>query len=136
MLDQNLKNRIVNQIKEENLSFADIPDYMRLVTALCNKDPKIQKETKSDNVTFQFLVEDGGDFWLKLDHGAFSYGEGKLEKFEMKIGMDQRTTAGVFGNRINATTAYLNRDMSFEGSLRHGLKFRSVFKMINKLLGV
>lgn len=135
MADEALKSSIVTKIKDETLAFADIPDYMRLVCDLCNEDPKIQKNAADDHVTFQFLVEDGGDFWLKVDSGRFSYGEGKIDA-EMKIGMDQRTTAGVFGNRVNATTAYLNRDMSFEGSLKHGLKFRNIFKMVNKLLGV
>ena len=50
--------------------------------------------------------------------------------------MDTRTCAGVFSAKINANSAYINRDMSFKGSLKHGLKFRNIFKMINKALGI
>ncbi|MCC6157317.1 MAG: SCP2 sterol-binding domain-containing protein [Deltaproteobacteria bacterium] len=130
------KARIVSRIVDEALSFVDIPAYMTLVCELCNGDEKIRKQTADDRVTFQFLIEGGKDFWLKVDSGKFTCGDGKLDAPEMVIGMDERTCAGVFGNRVNATTAYLNRDMSFQGSLKHGLKFRNIFKSVNKLLGV
>lgn len=136
MADPMEKARIVSRIRDEALSFDDIPAYMTLVCALCNEDDKIRKQTADDRVTFQFLIEGGKDFWLKVEAGNFSYGDGKLDEPEMVIGMDERTCAGVFGNRVNATTAYLNRDMSFKGSLKHGLKFRNIFKAVNKLLGV
>jgi putative sterol carrier protein len=136
MVDETLKAQVIDRIKEETFGFGDIMDYMLVVTQLCNADAKVQKKTAGDQLTFQFLIEDGDDFWLKVDDGTFSSEVGKIDSPQMVIGMDQRTCGGVFGNRINATSAYLNRDMSFEGSLKLGLKFRNIFKMINNLLGL
>ncbi len=73
------KARIVSRIRDEALSFEDIPAYMTLVCDLCNEDEKIRKQTADDRVTFQFLIEGGKDFWLKVDGGNFSYGNGKLD---------------------------------------------------------
>ncbi len=136
MANEELRNAIVEKIRNETFAFADMRDYFQVVTEVCNEDDKIQKKTAKDNVSFQFNIEDGDDYWLKVEHGAFSFGVGKMDAPDMVIGMDARTTTGIFGNTLSATSAYLNRDMSFKGSASHGLKFRSIFKMVNKILDI
>jgi hypothetical protein len=71
-----LKNVIAGKIKGGSFGLGDIPEYLELLVASCNTHPKIQKKSRKANLVFQFQVEGGPAFWIRIDRSRFSTGQG------------------------------------------------------------
>jgi NADPH-dependent 2,4-dienoyl-CoA reductase/sulfur reductase-like enzyme/putative sterol carrier protein len=130
------KTRIAGKIKGGAFGLEDIPDYLDLLVTTCNTHPKIQKKSKKANLVFQFQVEGGQDFWIRIDRGHFSTGQGSLENVDVTIRMDCRIAPGIFSGQVNAASAYMNKELAFIGPMKHGIAFRTWVNLVKQELGL
>jgi len=131
-----LKARIAGKIKEGTFGLDDIPDYLELLVTACNSHPKIQKKAKKANLVFQFQVEGGADFWIRIDRGRFSTGQGSLDNVNVTIRMDRHIAPGIFSGQVNAASAYMAKELAFIGPMKHGIAFRTWVNLVKQELGI
>ncbi len=134
--DSNLKTRIAGKITGGSFGLEDIPDYLDLLVKACNTHPKIQKKSKKASLIFQFQVEGGQDFWIRIDRGRFSTGQGSRDSVDVTIRMDRRIAPGIFSGQVNAASAYMAKELAFIGPMKHGIAFRTWVNLVKQELGL
>ena len=107
---------------------------MDIFVQICNQDEKIQKKSKKTKLLFQISIGEDKDYFIKIENGFFSTGEAKVENPNVAILMDASIASGILSGTINAASAYLAKDLKFEGSMMLGMKFRSMVNAVTKVL--
>ncbi|OLS31546.1 MAG: hypothetical protein HeimAB125_16050, partial [Candidatus Heimdallarchaeota archaeon AB_125] len=74
---------------------------------------------------FQISIGDEKYYYIKVENGHFATGEGTLEQPNVRIWMDSSIASGIFMGTVNAASAYMAKEIKFEGSMMLGLKFRT-----------
>ena len=126
----------LGKIKAGTFGLEDIPDYLELLVSACNNHPKIQKKSRKANLVFQFQVEGGTDFWIRIDRGRFSTGQGTVDNVNVTIRMDLRIAPGIFSGQVNAASAYMAKELAFIGPMKHGIAFRAWVNLVKQELGI
>jgi 2,4-dienoyl-CoA reductase-like NADH-dependent reductase (Old Yellow Enzyme family)/thioredoxin reductase/putative sterol carrier protein len=134
--EQDVHKLLTAKIRTGNFTQEDIPDYLSAVTTICNDNKKIQNKTKNTSLSFQISIEYGPQYWIKVENGHFSSGTDSLENPDVTIIMTKSIATGILTGDINASAAYLNKTLQFDGSLRHGMKFQTWTNIANKELGL
>jgi len=134
--DPGLKSRVAWKIKTGSFGLEDIPEYLEVLVEACNAHPKIQKKSKKSLLVFQFEVEGGSDFWIRIDRGIFSTGQGSSDKADVTIRMDRRIAPGIFSGQVNAASAYMAKELAFIGPMKHGIAFRTWVNLVRQELGL
>ncbi|MBN1328327.1 MAG: FAD-dependent oxidoreductase [Candidatus Heimdallarchaeota archaeon] len=129
-----LLEKVSHKIKSGTFEITDIPDYLQVMVDICNKNPKIQSKSKSTTLGFQFRIIPGSNFYIKIDNGKFSWGEGELEHNDVAIEINKNIAAGIFTGEANAAAAYMSKQIKFIGPLRHGMKFQQWTNTVQKEL--
>ncbi len=123
--DGDLKSLMKIKIKRRTFTNDDIPDYLDLLAQICNENEKIQKKNKKAKFEFQISIGDEKYYYIKVENGHFATGEGTLEQPNVRIWMDSSIASGIFMGTVNAASAYMAKEIKFEGSMMLGLKFRT-----------
>ena len=131
-----LRSRVAGKIKGGTFGLDDVPAYLELLVAACNANPRIRKKSRKANLGFQFQVEGGPDFWIRINGGHFSTGQGSLDKIDVTIRMDRRIAPGIFSGQVNAASAYMAKELSFVGPMKHGIAFRTWVNLVKQELGL
>jgi 2,4-dienoyl-CoA reductase-like NADH-dependent reductase (Old Yellow Enzyme family)/thioredoxin reductase/putative sterol carrier protein len=131
-----LKSRVARKIKSGTFGLEDVPEYLDVLVAACNAHPKIQKKSKKAMLVFQFEIEGGADFWIRIDRGVFSTGPGTSDRADVTIRMDRRIAPGIFSGKVNAASAYMAKELSFVGPMKHGIAFRTWVNIVRQELGL
>ena len=132
--DGNLKSMMKMKMRRGSFTNADIPDYLDMLVQICNEDAKIQKKNKKTKVLFQISVGDDKDYFISIDNGKFSAGEKKVENPNVTVWMDPSIASGIFAGTVNAASAYMTKEIKFEGSMMLGMKFKTVTDAVAKIL--
>lgn len=131
-----LRGIIVSKIRSGTFEIEDIPEYLEVLVEICNENKKIQSKSKKSKLNFQFKIVPGPGFWININNGKFSTGEGILETNDVLIEMDKSIAAGIFTGEVNAASAYMSKQIKFIGPLRHGMKFQAWTNTVKKELGL
>jgi len=123
--DGDLKSLMKIKIKRRSFTNDDIPDYLDLLAQICNENEKIQKKNKKAKLEFQISISDKKYYFIKIENGHFTTGEAKLENPNVRIWIDESIASGIFMGTVNAASAYMAKEIKFEGSMMLGLKFRN-----------
>lgn len=121
-----LKSLIKMKIRRRTFSNEDIPIYLDMLSQVCNENEKIQKKNKKSKLKFQISIGEDKDYFIKIENGLFTTGEEKVENPNVIIVMDPSIASGIFMGTVNAASAYMNKELIFEGSMLLGLKFRTL----------
>jgi 2,4-dienoyl-CoA reductase-like NADH-dependent reductase (Old Yellow Enzyme family)/thioredoxin reductase/putative sterol carrier protein len=125
---------IRSKIKNRSFSNEDILVYLNIFVEICNQDEKIQKKNKKSKLLFQISIGKDKDYFIKIENGFFTTGDGKVENPNVAILMDGSIASGILSGTINAASAYLAKDLKFEGSMMLGMKFRNMVNAVAKIL--
>ncbi len=129
-----LKSLIKMKMKRHTFTNDDIPDYLEMMVQICNENEKIRKKNKKTQLLFQIEIGDDKNYYIKIENGHFSAGESKVENPNVTICMDESIASGIFMGTINAASAYMSKELKFEGSMIHGIKFRTLTDTVIKEL--
>ncbi|MBY9000322.1 MAG: FAD-dependent oxidoreductase [Candidatus Heimdallarchaeota archaeon] len=125
---------IKNKIKQGAFTNNDIPTYLDMLVTICNGNATIQKKNKKAQLGFFIVIGDEKRYFIRIDKGTFSAGEGIVEEPDVTIEMDPSIASGIFAGTINAASAYMAKELKFKGSMRLGLKFRSMTDIVRSEL--
>ena len=50
--------------------------------------------------------------------------------------MERRIAAGIFSGRVNAASAYMAKELAFDGPMKHGIAFRTWVNLVKQELGL
>jgi hypothetical protein len=131
-----LKDRVAAKIRNRTFDLEDIPEYLELLVSACNAHPKIQKKSRKVDLVFQFEVEEGPNFWIRIERGEFSSGRGPADDSDVIIRMDRRIAPGIFSGQVNAASAYMAKELAFIGPMKHGIAFRTWVNLVTQELGL
>ncbi|MHA2255013.1 MAG: FAD-dependent oxidoreductase [Candidatus Heimdallarchaeaceae archaeon] len=129
-----LKSLMRMKIRRRSFTNDDIPDYLDMMAKLCNENEKIRKKNKKTNLIFQISVGDEKNYFIKIENGNFSTGESKVDNPNVTVWMDPSIAGGIFAGTVNSASAYMSKELKFEGSMMHGIKFRSLTEAVIKEL--
>ncbi len=129
-----LKSLIKLKIKRGSFSNEDIPDYLKLLVKICNEDEKIQKKNKKIKVLFQISVGNEKNYYINIENGFFSWGEQKVPNADINVIMDPSVASGIFAGTVNAASAYMAKELKFEGSMMTGMKFKTITDSVAKII--
>ncbi|TFG21006.1 MAG: hypothetical protein EU530_01570 [Promethearchaeota archaeon] len=132
--DRDLKSMMKIKMKRGSFTNYDIPEYLDMLVQICNEDAKIHKKNKKTKVLFQISVGDDKDYYIHIDNGKFSAGEKKVNDPNVTVWMDPSIASGIFAGTVNAATAYMTKELKFEGSMMLGMKFKTVTDTVAKIL--
>ncbi|NPD89657.1 MAG: FAD-dependent oxidoreductase [Asgard group archaeon] len=132
--DGDLKSLMRMKIKRRSFTNDDIPDYLDMMSMVCNENEKIRKKNKKTNLIFQISIGDKKHYFIKIENGNFSTGEGKVDNPNVTIWMESSIAGGIFAGTVNSASAYMSKELKFEGSMIHGIKFRSLTEAVIKEL--
>ncbi|MHA1221224.1 MAG: oxidoreductase, partial [Candidatus Heimdallarchaeota archaeon] len=133
---EGLRGLVIAKIKSGTFGIEDIPEYMEVMRDICNENPRIQSKSKKSVLAFQFKIVPGPSFWIKINNGKFTIGDGTLEHNDVIIEMNKNIAAGVFTGDVNAAAAYMSKQIKFIGPLRHGMKFQQWTNTVMKELDI
>ncbi|MHA1708184.1 MAG: oxidoreductase [Candidatus Heimdallarchaeaceae archaeon] len=132
--EEDKKKLLKNKIRKRSFTNEDIPLYLEVMVEICNNNEKLKKKNKKSNLGFQVKISENKNYFIRIENGRFCAEEGILDKPDITIKMDKTIAAGIFSGTINASSAYLNKELEFEGSMMLGLKFRSITEAVRKEL--
>ncbi|NHK30929.1 MAG: FAD-binding protein [Asgard group archaeon] len=133
---EGLRGEVVYKVKTAIFEIADIPNYLNVMIDICNSNEKIQKKSKKAILKFQFKIVPGPSYWININNGKFTTGEGELDDPDVTIEMNKNVAAGIFTGEVNAASAYMSKQIKFIGPLRHGMKFQTWTNAVKKELGL
>lgn len=134
IMEDDLISKIKMKIKKGAFTNEDIPDYLDILVQICNENEKIQKKNKKTKLLFQISVGRDMDFFIKIENGVFSTGRDILDNPNITVWMDPSIASGIFAGTINAASAYMTKELKFEGSMMLGMKFKTMTDTVMKVL--
>jgi putative sterol carrier protein len=99
---------------------------------VCNASDDVQDEVKGFVKTYQFILEGGGAFWLKIEGGKFTGGQGDAEKADVILRTAAATGAKIFTGEKDATSAYQSGALKVEGPLPDAVKLRTLIGLVRE----
>ena len=134
-MNDELKEKMLEKMEDGALTPEDIPDYMTLFVEVCNDNEEIQEEVEGWDRLFQMAIDGADDLWLKIADCKFSKGAGKTDgEVDITLEMNADTAVGIFSGDIDATSAYLNKDLNVIGPLPDAVKFRTLTELVREEL--
>jgi 2,4-dienoyl-CoA reductase-like NADH-dependent reductase (Old Yellow Enzyme family)/thioredoxin reductase/putative sterol carrier protein len=132
--DGDLKSLMKMKIRRKTFTNDDIPTYLEMLAQVCNEDEKIQKKNKKAKFLFQISISDDKYYYIKVENGFFSVGETKVEEPDVTIWIDPSIASGIFMGSVNPASAYMSKELLFEGSMMLGMKFKNFTDAVIKEL--
>ena len=74
------------------------------------------------------------DYFINIENGIFSWGEGKIPDADINVIMDPSVASGIFAGTVNAASAYMAKELKFEGSMMTGMKFKTITDAVAKII--
>jgi len=81
---------------------------------------------------FQISIGEEKNYYIKIESGVFSTGEDKVENPNVTIRMNPSIASDIFAGTINASSAYMTKELQFEGSMMLGMKFKQITDAVSK----
>lgn len=108
----------------------DIPLVYGFFVDLANENEEIQDEIADANVRVQMVLTDAGKkFWLKVEDGKMSWGEGDIEDPTFTFSAVTKIGLGMLFGEVDATSAYMAGDITVEGNLQDAMFFQEIIEL-------
>lgn len=131
MVDEGLKQRMMELVAEGSIGVDNIQDYLNLLVQISNESEEIKEECEGWARTLLFSIEGYKYLWLSISEDAeFELGEGKLDNPDVILEMNAEVAASVFSGDIDATQAYMRNDLKIIGPIPDALKFRTLTEIV------
>ena len=63
---EELKEKMIEKIEEEEFEVSDLPEFLNLFCQMCNESEDVQDEIDNWTHTFQINMDNGESFWIKM----------------------------------------------------------------------
>lgn len=118
----------------DSASVEDIPLMWDFFVDLANENEEIQDEIADANVRVQMILTDADKkFWLKVEDGKMTWGEGDVEEPTFTFSATLKIGAGMLFGEVDATSAYMAGDITVEGNLQDAMFFQEIIELSIKI---
>ena len=125
------REEIVKKINDGAFSMNDIPNFMEIAVEIANSSEDVAEEIEGMNKKFQFDLGGSADFWLKVETGKASSGQGKIEKPDCTLILTDENMAKMISGQLDGTSAYMAGELQIQGSLADAQKFATILEIIH-----
>jgi putative sterol carrier protein len=129
-MNQQLKESLNEKIQEGEFDVADIPAYLTLFVEMGNEVEDLQDEVEDWNRRIVFNLEGLGSYWLVVEDGVFSGGEGGLNDANLTLSMSALDAAMVFAGDKDAKAAYMSGALKVAGDLPDAVKIQTLIEIV------
>ncbi len=130
MINQDLKETINDKIQEGEFDAADIPGYFQLFCEMGNEVEDLQEEVEGWNRRINIVMKGLGTYWIDIEDGRFTTGEGTIEDPNLVLTLDAVEAAQVFSGDKDAKAAYMSGALKIVGELPDAVKMQSLIEIV------
>lgn len=130
MINEEIKETLNEKIQEGEFDVADIPAYLTLFCQMGNEVEDLQEEVEGWDRRIQFELDGLGTYWLTIQDGEFSGGEGPLEDANLTLILAASEAALVFAGDKDAKAAYMSGGLKVKGDLPDAIKVQSLIEIV------
>ena len=130
MINEALKEELNEKIQEGEFDVADIPAYLTLFCELGNEIEDLQDEVEDWNRRINLVLEGLGTYWITVEDGRFTTGEGAIENPNLVLTLDAQEGAMVFSGDKDAKAAYMSGALKVEGDLPDAVKMQTLIEIV------
>ncbi len=131
-MNEELKELLNEKIQEGEFDVADIPNYLELFAQMGNEVEDLQDEVEDWNRHVLFKLDGLGSYWLSVQNGRFSNGEGEKEDANLTLIMPAQEAAMVFAGDKDAKAAYMSGSLKIEGDLPDAIKIQTLIEIVGE----
>ena len=129
-MNQQLKDTLNTKIQDGEFDVADIPAYLTLFVEMGNEVEDLQDEVEDWSRRIVFDLEGLGKYWLVVEDGVFSGGEGGLDDANLTLSMSALDAAMVFAGDKDAKAAYMSGALKVDGDLPDAVKIQTLIEIV------
>ncbi len=133
MVDDSVKEAMLEKIESGSFGIADIGEYMKLFAEVANESEDVEEKLEDWDRVFCFSMEGADDFGMKVEEAKITI-IAKPEESDVELTMSGDTAAGIFTGEIDATSAYMSGDLKITGPLPDAVKFRTITELVREEL--
>jgi len=130
MINGELKELLNEKIQQCEFDVVDIPSYFTFFCELGNEVEDLQEEVEGWNRRLQFVLDGLGIYWMTVEDGRFTTGEGILEDPDLVLNMSAVDAAQIFAGDKEATAAYMSGALKVEGDLPDAAKMLTLIETV------
>lgn len=78
--------------------------------------------------TYQFDLSDGGAYWLKIENGQATSGEGAAETANVTMTAKGEDFTKIFTGKLDPTIAFMQGKLKIKGDMGLATKMQSMFR--------
>jgi putative sterol carrier protein len=130
MIDEAVKQDLNEKIQEGEFSASDIPAYLTLFCAMGNELEDLQEEVQDWSRRVQFILDGLGMFWIAVEDGRFTNGEGTADNPDLALTMSAADAALIFAGDKDAQGTFLSGALKVEGSLPDAIKMQTLIELV------
>lgn len=130
MINEEIKETLNEKIQEGEFDVADIPAYLTLFCQMGNEVEDLQEEVEGWDRRIQFELDGLGTYWLTIQDGEFSGGEGPQEDANLTLILAASEAALVFAGDKDAKAAYMSGGLKVKGDLPDAIKVQSLIEIV------
>lgn len=138
MVDEELKQKMIDKIQSDEFGVEDIDDYMNLFCQIANESDAVQDEVKGQfaNKTLVFYIDDFKTKTLKLRDCVFSIEDTDSEEWDSTVKTSAENFAGLISGQKDGNSLYMSGQLEVHGGLPNIIKFQTILQVIIEELGI
>ena len=129
-MNEQLKESLNEKIQDGEFDVADIPAYLTLFCEMGNEVEDLQDEVEDWGRRIVFDLDGLGKYWLVVEDGAFSMGEGTLVDANLTLSMAALDAAMIFAGDKDAKAAYMSGALKVDGDLPDAVKIQTLIEIV------
>jgi putative sterol carrier protein len=130
MINEAVKEELNEKIQEGEFDAADIPAYLTLFCEMGNEIEDLQDEVEDWNRRINLVLEGLGTYWITVEDGRFTTGEGAIVNPNLVLTLDAQEGAMVFSGDKDAKAAYMSGALKVEGDLPDAVKMQTLIEIV------
>ena len=114
----------------ENAKVDDVLLVLELFKQISEVNEDLKEELEDMNIGIQQITTDiDKEFWLEIEDGKLTYGEGKIENPSFTFFCIIEILVGILYGEIDMTSAYMAGDISVEGNLQDAMALQEIIEL-------
>lgn len=130
MADQEIIQTMKRKIQDGALSARDLPAYLGIFCELGGEVEDMQDEVEGWDRKIQLAFTGFGDYWIQIEDGVFTLGEGQIEAPGLKLEMSAEQAVLIFSEKLDTEEAYLSNALKVDGDLMDAVRLNSLIEIV------
>ena len=128
-MDESTLNSLQASVRAGTFSPAAIPDFFRFLARLGNEDEEMQEEVEGWSGVIDFHLSGLGEFWLAVQDGVFSVGQGGAPAASLTLSLSGEDAARIFTGALDAEEALARGLLRLEGDITAAIRLQTLLEI-------